>query len=661
MNRAFVALNIKAIDDDARRIEGWATTAAIDRVGDVVMPKGAVYDLPLPFLLDHDSRLVVGEVDKVEVTDKGIKFWAHIKKIAEPGEVKDLCDKAWSLVKNGLRKAVSIGFSPLEYDVLPNGGLKFTKWSWLELSAVGIPANPEAQITNAKSFSPGSRYATVPGTQFDPAQPAASGKSVRLSHVTPPASGKSLNLSRPKEGQTAMKNVGEQIAALKEERKAKATALEAIQTKASGEGRTKDADERSQFNELRDELKSLDAEIADLEDIESFNVAPTAKQIPEDKKDHQPRRIAAEAPGLAFARLAKVKAVSRLDIVPQLDVAAKMYGRDSDTFHIVKAGEVAPGSNVSGNWAVDLVPLENGPVADFAEYLHERTILGRFGQGGIPALRRVSFRSPLVIQTEDGDGFWVGESKPKPVTTFDFDRTTLLPLKCANIAVLSMESIRDSSPASDLIVRDSLVSALVKVQDVAFIDPANNGTSGIKPISILYQAEAIVSEGDEYADVDIDLRSIVQKFINANNPLSSGVWVMSEGNAMALGMLRNELGQVVYSTVNMNGGTLLGLPVITSSHVGTNVALINAQDIHYGDDGEVTVDMSTEASLEMKTGTANMSQNPLAPGTGASLVSLWQNNLVGFRAEKTVNWRRRRASAAAYLTGVAWGAAVNIS
>lgn len=158
MNRAFVALEIKALDDDARQIEGWATTPEIDRMGDIVLPKGAEYKLPIPFLLDHDHSQVVGEVERVEVSDKGIKFFAHIKKIAEEGEAKSLCDKAWSFIKNGLRKAVSIGFRPLDFDVLPNGGLKFTSWEWYELSAVGIPAQPSAVITGTKSYSLGESF-----------------------------------------------------------------------------------------------------------------------------------------------------------------------------------------------------------------------------------------------------------------------------------------------------------------------------------------------------------------------------------------------------------------------------------------------------------------------------------------------------------------------
>ena len=41
-----------------------------------------------------------------------------------------------------------------------------------------------------------------------------------------------------------------------------------------------------------------------------------------------------------------------------------------------------------------------------------------------------------------GAGYWVGEGKAKPLTKFDFTRTTLTPLKVANIAVLTKEADR---------------------------------------------------------------------------------------------------------------------------------------------------------------------------------------------------------------------------
>lgn len=182
-NRAFIDLGIKSMDEETRQIEGWATRPEIDRMGDIVMPKGARFKLPLPFLLDHDHRKAVGEVERVEVTDDGIKFWAQIKKIAEPGEVKDLCDQAWALIKHGLRKSVSIGFNPEEAEPLPKGGWRFLSWEWLELSAVTVPALASADLAVSKSFSAGQSYTTVaPAEPEIPAapEPAATGKSVRV-------------------------------------------------------------------------------------------------------------------------------------------------------------------------------------------------------------------------------------------------------------------------------------------------------------------------------------------------------------------------------------------------------------------------------------------------------------------------------------------------
>ena len=195
MNRANVRFQIKALDEDARTIEGWASTPDEDRMGDIVVPTGAKYELPMPFLLDHDHERAVGEVDSVEITDKGIKFKAHIKTITEPGAVKDLCDSAWSLVKNGLRRAVSIGFRPLEMEALPTGGLKFSSWEWYELSAVSIPAQANARITGAKSYSMGEKFVAVdPITDDVPIQPipqrsvpAPQGKSARVVKLEDPA------------------------------------------------------------------------------------------------------------------------------------------------------------------------------------------------------------------------------------------------------------------------------------------------------------------------------------------------------------------------------------------------------------------------------------------------------------------------------------------
>lgn len=437
-----------------------------------------------------------------------------------------------------------------------------------------------------------------------------------------------------------------------------------IQSKAMEANRPKDADEQAKFDQLKTDVEAIDKELADLRFMES-SVATTVQPVNKANTSTVPARVAPKLDkGIAFAQLIKVRAVAMKENRDIEKVAVRMYGENSIIAGVIKAGEQVPGSTISGTWGVDLISSEGAAAADFAEYLRPATILGKFGQNGIPALRRVPFRRPLILQTGGAVGNWVGEAKPKPVDQLDFDRSVLGPLKCATIVVLSEENIRDSSPSSDMIVRDDLRNALAQLEDEAFIDPTNAGAANVKPAGILYTAggdHAIAAESySDETDVILDIRSLMQRYIDANNPAGQAVLIMEEGTAMAAGLILNALGQRAFPGLGMKGGELQGIPVITSENTPAGiVAVVNASDVLLADDGEVSVDMSREASLEMKD-SGNITQDGAA-GTGASLVSLWQNNLVGIRAEHTINWKRRRPVVGAYLTGVAWGGAVNAS
>jgi hypothetical protein len=83
------------------------------------------------------------------------------------------------------------------------------------------------------------------------------------------------------------------------------------------------------------------------------------------------------------------------------------------------------------------------------------------------------------------------------------------------------------------------------------------------------------------------------------------------------------------------------------------VVLVNASDIFFSDDGTVTIDASREAALEMSDTPANDAVTP----TAAQMVSLWQTNCIGLKAERYVNWSRRRTEAVQWLQNVEWGGA----
>lgn len=200
-NRAYSVLTIKAVDEDRRIVSGIATTPTVDRVGDIIDPLGVKFENPLAFLWQHRHDQPIGSVKFEKPTKDGIKFEAEIARTEEPGTLKDRLDEAWQSIKMGLVRAVSIGFRPIEYAFMDNGGIRYNETEVYELSAVTIPANSDALITAVKSLGDDAyicaikaldaevrHEAGVPDPEI-PAhpEPAAPGKKARVVKLDQPA------------------------------------------------------------------------------------------------------------------------------------------------------------------------------------------------------------------------------------------------------------------------------------------------------------------------------------------------------------------------------------------------------------------------------------------------------------------------------------------
>lgn len=458
--------------------------------------------------------------------------------------------------------------------------------------------------------------------------------------------------------------LAEQIASLEAKRAANAARMEEVATKSIERGETMAAEEQEEFDSLEAEVKQIDADLTRLRALERVKLStakPAAGAKSADTESRNPAVVPAQVrltekldKGIGFARLAKVKALAKLDGESVRTVAKELYGEDSSIYGLVNKAAVPAGTTQDGNWAAPLVGDGTDVIADFVEFLRPRTILGRFGQNGVPGLRRVPFNVPLVGQTEGGEGYWVGEGNAKPLTRFGYERNILEIYKVANIAVVTEELLRRSNPAAEAMLRDNLAAAIAARLDTDFINPAKAAVAGVSPASITNGLTAVTSAGGDADAIRADIRALMATFIAANNAPTSGVWIMGSVTALALSMMVNPLGQPEFAGVSMTGGTFNGMPVIVSDYIpaGT-VVLANANDIYLADEGGIQVDMSREASLEMADNPAHNSGTP----TGAtSLVSMFQTNSVAFRVERFINWSRRRPSAVAILTGATWGA-----
>lgn len=150
--RAFSLMEIREVGEESRTITGIATTPKVDSYGDIVEPTGVQYRGPVNLFLYHDTKKPVGNVEFGKATKAGIPFTAKLPDVKEEGTVRDRVNEAWHSLKYKLLQAVSIGFKPIEWSYLDDSnGIRFTSWEMLELSLVGVPANPDAMIQTIKS------------------------------------------------------------------------------------------------------------------------------------------------------------------------------------------------------------------------------------------------------------------------------------------------------------------------------------------------------------------------------------------------------------------------------------------------------------------------------------------------------------------------------
>ena len=648
MDRAYSLLTVKAVDDgDVRTFSGMATTPAPDRMGDVINPLGARFSNPLPLLHQHDHSSPIGQVVLGTPTKNGIPFTAKIAQVDEPGSLKDRVDTAWGEIKNGLVRAVSIGFSPdiAGYSPLPDGsGYKFDSYEIIELSAVTIPANAQATISYVKSLVHDSTGASgIAGTRAVKAH-------------QPGASGHKVNPNRRSTATMATKTIPEQIADFEAQRHTKAARLAEIIDTAGNEGSTPSPSDDEECDTLEAEIASIDKHLDRLRRHQQIKAAGAVAVAGGNARDAGQARAnvrvevrGAHLPkGTSFTRYALALARSKGNLM-QASAIAERWQDTPEVAAVLKAA-VNAGTTTDPTWAKPLVEYQN-MASEFAELLRPATIIGR-----IPGLRRVPFNIKIPRQTGGSTVGWVGQAAAKPVSALAFDQITLGTAKTAGIVVLSDELVRSSNPAAEALVRQDLIDQTAQFLDQQFVDPAVAAVANVSPASITNGVTPITASGTDEISLRKDLKALIASFVTLNLSLDSAVWIMSATQALAIAMMQNPLGQQEFpgmAVSGADGGTLLGLPVILSQSVplnpgsgagnagaGSRIILAKASEILLADDGETMLDVSAEASLQMDS----------APtGGAASLVSLWQQNLLGLRAERYINWAKRRDGAVAYI------------
>jgi HK97 family phage major capsid protein len=341
--------------------------------------------------------------------------------------------------------------------------------------------------------------------------------------------------------------------------------------------------------------------------------------------------------GLAFARAAIAKVLA--DPMAGRDaakVATERWGKNTAALHVLKAA-VPGGGTGSGEWGAELAA--NTAATEFLDVVRPMTILGR-----LQGLRRVPVRTPFVAQPGGVTAYWRGQGKAAKASRASFTRETMVPLDVDALIVVSNDLLADSSPEAEALILNDMARAVAEACDVAFIDPANAGVAGVMPQSVTYNAIDLPGTGNLTDDMEAALGSF-------SGSLETAAWVLHPRLAASIGLRAG--GRGVAADLGARGGTLAGLPALTSESVtldsdGTgSLVLLDAAGIVVCDQGATTT-RSNVAAIEMDDAPTGDSLTPTA--SSQSFVSLWQAESTALLVTRRINFKPARQSSVVVIT-----------
>lgn len=310
---------------------------------------------------------------------------------------------------------------------------------------------------------------------------------------------------------------------------------------------------------------------------------------------------------------------------------------------LVMRAAVSAGTTTDSTWAGPLAPLRDLAEA-FVEAVRPRTVLG-----WLEGVRQVPLKTRAPKAITGTSAGWIGQAQPIPVTSMAFGTVELPSLKIAAIAVITRELALNSSPAAEALIEADMIGAAAAAADVSLLDPALAAIAEVSPASITYDATMVVASGTTADAAQSDLCTAIREI---ETDFIAPAWIMKPMTAARLAAF----GAEYFPDIGPTGGSLLGIPVITSASVPYSegspqaemIVLVDGAELIVADEG-AEVDVARHAALQM-------SETPDSPpGGSTALVSLYQSNLLGIRIVRPMNWVMRKSGAVVVITGSNYG------
>lgn len=661
----------------SKDMEFVLSDATPDRYGDIILAEG--WDLenfnknPIA-LFGHRSDFAIGKWENVRVVKGQLRGFL---KLAPPG-TSERIDEIRKLIEADILRAVSVGFRPVESkQISPDSfGEIYTKQELVETSVVTVPANPNA-LAVAKSLGISRETMDVvfakKGTEITITQRSGSKGKHAETHSSKNGKQNMTPLAkRIEDTQTRLIGLRDQLT----------QHLETINDENPDDAAT--ATTETLTMQIDGQEKSLDAlvkaekHLAKSASSTSLTTSTHNHNQPEQQQErnstqemflrtnNRPFAVAAKkvtpVDYLFKALAVDLKSFGEGRKRPILDVLKDEYGdgemgstvRTIMARMVTKAASIPADTTTSG-WADTLVQTVIG---DFIQSLMPHSIYPglaakgssfTYGRNGVVSL-------PARNTTATVAGAFVAQGAPIPVRQGAFTPITLTPKKMGVITTLTREITEHSTPSIEAIIRQAILEDTGVAIDTILLDA--NAATVIRPAGIKIGSTQTASVTASIVGFVADLKTMVGALIaNTKGNLRNPVWIMNPGDVLAATLQQATTGDTPFRE-EIAGGTLLGIPILSSSVVVADVLyLVDAADFITATGDTPNFSVSDQAVLHMEDTTpTGIVAGPVGTPVAAQPVrSLWQTDTMAIRMIMDINWALRRTGVSVWMgPALAW-------
>jgi HK97 family phage major capsid protein/HK97 family phage prohead protease len=600
-------------------LEFVLSDATKDSYGDVVEPNG--WDLkrfksnPIA-LFGHSSSFPIGTWSNVRV--EGGRLVAKLNLAARGTSAR--IDELISLVEQGILRAVSVGFKPLQWEPLdkekPYAGQRYIRAELLETSLVSVPANPSA-LQLAKSLNLSTETMSL-----------AFGEHAETRRRDLAATGVKAAQTPPHRSTPVMKTLAQRIVDAENELVAKKDRL----TELNGAAEF-DADA---VNELSDQIERDTATLTAMKRSESLiglNAAPAGgvaapavnrRPLGFPQKDVQPLDLLVRAMVVQGIRAfgGGDKTLDR--------VLEERYPGHEATSIIAKADQTIGTTTVSG-WASELLQTVN---SGFLQALTGMSIYPELRNRGVGLSFDGTGTIKLPRRTAGGaGGGFVAEGSPIRVGRITTAAAELTPKKMGVIVPFSRELARRSTPAIEAIVRQAILEDTASVLDAALLDATASSTA--RPAGLLNGVSAVGSGygGGDHVAVKEDFKALLAPFIAANAADNITV-IMNPAQGLSIAMMDGPDNSTNWFAPIRERVTLVESTYATA---GRLIAIRNS-DFYTAVGDAPEFDVNETATVHMEDTTPLEIVSGTGPTTADPVRSFYQTATIGVRMLMDVSW-----------------------